>query len=280
LDANNEIIFPVRQGMSGIDAIATRSFNVLRDDPLFLSQYGIVALNTNAITNTQSLQDRGYYINKRLLTEVNLENAVSVIHDNKYMLFVNGHVYVADPRKKYSEKNAVSESYQYEWYYWEGIDAKAVFSYEGTLYFGTTDGKLCTLRQKGTAHAYLDNDTPVIMYWCTPVLFFNDITVKKSLKNLWIRFAQYMRSGVKVYYRVRGEIKFVKEKVFDVFTFEDIDFTRMTFETDLDPEVVVTNRVERQFMSIQFKVLNDADENMGLIEMVAKYRTNSAYKGG
>mgnify|MGYP001764764860 CR=1 FL=1 len=83
LDANNELIFPVRQGVAGTGALAVKSFASLRDDPLFLSEFGVVALATNDITNVQSIQDRGYYINKRLLTETNLDLAVATIHEDR-----------------------------------------------------------------------------------------------------------------------------------------------------------------------------------------------------
>ena len=280
LDTDNEIIFPVKRGVSGISGMSLRTFQTLRGEPMFLSSQGVMALVSNDVTSVQSIQSRGYYIDNRLMTEANLSAAVSCIYDNKYMIFVNGKVYVCDPRRKYSEKDAFSESYQYEWYYWSGIDAKQVFEYKGTLYFGTSDGKLCKMRKKGEANAYYDNDFAISAYWTTPVLFMGDVTVKKSLKNLWIRMEQYSKSGIKVFYRCRGQVTLAKEIAFDTISFENIDFNRLTFETDVDAEIIVTNRVERQFSSIQFKFQNDKAENIGLIEVVAKYRANSAFKGG
>lgn len=282
VDSNQVLTFPMKQGVSGVGSLSSGAFNVLRDEPLWLSEYGVNALVSNNITGVQAVQDRSYYINKRLLAEPleDLMNAESIVFDNKYFLAIGDHVYVADSRRKYQEKNAYSESFQYEWYFWELPDVETFFVYDNQLYFGTSTGKLRRFKQTWERHCYMDNDTPVTAYWNTPVINFNDITSKKSLKNLWIRMVQYTRSGVKVYYKVRGDLKLVKDKKFDMFDFDDIDFTRFTFETEADPEVIVTNRVERQFMSIQFKLLNDADENFGLIEMVARYKTNSAYRGG
>lgn len=279
LDTDNEIIFPVKIGISGVGAISKRSFQSFHGEPVFLSNEGVMSLVSNNVTDVKSAQNRGFYINNRLLTETGLADAVSIIYDNKYMIFVNGKVYVADPRYKGSERDSYSESYQFEWYYWSGIDAKQVFEYEGTLYFGTSDGKLCRLRKKGETNAHLDNATAVSGYWCTPVLFMDDITVKKSLKNLWLKMQQYLTSQVKVYYRCRGTVTLVKDKEFDTPSFAGLDYNRLTFETNKDAEVIVTNRVERQFSSIQFKFLNDANENFGLIEVIGKYRVNSAYKG-
>ena len=280
LDTDNELIFPVKQGVFGVDHIDAKSFQTLRGEPIFLTKSGVMGLVSNNVADVQSIQSRGHFIDNRLLSEANLTSAVSCIYDNKYMIFINGKVYVCDSRRKFSEKDAVSESYQYEWYYWGGIAVNSVSVHDGVLYFGTSDGKLCRMRKKGGANAHYDNDVPVSAYWCTPVLFMGDVTIKKSLKNLWIRMEQYSRSGIKVFYRSREQITLAKEITFDTFNFENIDFNRLTFETDVDAEIIVTNRVARQFSSIQFKFQSDKAENIGLIEVVAKYRANSAFKGG
>jgi hypothetical protein len=285
LDNNNEIVFPVSQGISNVGAISGRCIASLRDDPLWLCDFGIVALITNNITNVRSVQERGYLIHKKLLAEPNLLSAISAVHDNRYIIAVPTdtmtHVYVADPRKKYTENKANSESWQYEWYYWE---FPTIFSWIGTfddvLYFGTTDGKLCHMRPASDGNAYYDDETPVMCYWKSPLLYMDDITAKKTLKNFWCRMVQNAKSSVKIYYNVRGSSTLVKEATFDMFSFEDINFERFTFDTDDNAEVLVTNRMERQFMAIQFMLSSTLAESFGLIEMVARYRTNSTFKGG
>jgi hypothetical protein len=120
----------------------------------------------------------------------------------------------------------------------------------------------------------------VMCYWKSPLLYMDDITAKKTLKNFWCRMVQNAKSSVKIYYNVRGSSTLVKEATFDMFSFEDINFERFTFDTDDNAEVLVTNRMERQFMAIQFMLSSTLAESFGLIEMVARYRTNSTFKGG
>ena len=152
------------------------------------------------------------------------------------------------------------------------------------LYF-TNGNKVYAFRNQEDADAYNDVNSsdvlvPVVAYWTTPVLYMGDITYKKSLKNLWARLATYGRSGVSIYYRLKGEEKMVKQTNIDLFDFGNIDFTRFTFNTDTSPHVVVTNRMERQFISIQFMFKNTSAEPFGLLEVVARYKINSEYKGG
>jgi hypothetical protein len=293
LDSNNEVVFPISQGISTVGTIARGSIATMRDDPMWMCDFGIVALVTNNITNVRSVQERGYFIHKRLLKETYLSEAVSTVYDNRYILAVPSHddekthVYVADSRKRYNEPKANAESFQYEWYYWEFpclITWIGVF--DETLWFGTRSNvndpyaRICYLKPYDDPLAYYDGETPIQAYWSSPLLYMEDITAKKSLKNFWVRMVQYLKSSAKIYYKVRGGSVLVKEASYDMFSFENINFERFTFDTDDNAEVLVTNRMERQFMAIQFMVRNDAAEPFGLIEMAARYRTNATYKGG
>jgi len=337
LDNDGEVIFPIRVGVTGVGALSGTSFASLRDDKLWLSEYGVSALVTNDITGTQAIQDRSFYINKSLLSEVYIDSAYSFIFDNKYFLCVGENIYIADPRNKYAEPLAVSESFQYDWYYWEGLEITSHLVSDGTLYYGTADGRLMSYKNDADPYPYYDEVTtvattwadatayakkaivsdgagiptyyvclkahtsetgfhdltdsylwneviagtgkfyvPVLAYWTTPVMSMNDITIKKTLKNLWVRLAKYSMTSIRIYYNTQG---IVKERYDGIFDFSTIDFSRFTFSTDTDPMVVVTNRQDRKFMSIQFKIESREGYPMGLLEITGKYTQNSTYKG-
>ena len=334
LDSENETIFQntPSKPMSGV--IARNSFANLRDDPLWLSEYGVSALVTSNITNVQSVQDRGFYINQQLLQEPNLDKAYAFIFDNKYFICVNSKVYIADPRLKYTEKLAYSESFQYDWYYWEGLDIQNHFIYNNELYFGTTNGLLmkyknesdlrpyqdeiigtdsawanATSYSKGNIVSYLTkyyiclkqhtSDTvlrnplntyywneiekgtgvyyvPVLAYWTTPIMNMGDMTSLKTLKNLWVRLGKYAHMSARIYYSTQGVIL---EKYDGIFDFSDIDFSRFTFSTDTDPSVLVANRQQRKFNSIQFKVESRDSNPFSLLEIVGEFIFNGKFKG-
>ena len=293
LDGNDEIIFPIKQGISGEGPIAFDVFESVRGEPTLLTESGINTVVTNDITDTRVMQERGYYVNRRLIQEEGIENATSIVFNNLLMVAVNDSIYVADSRKRTSEQDSFSESYQWEWYFWKGIKATNFLERHGNLWAGDADGRLKRWKTKDDLLPYSDTEmvinslgvidvvnTPVNAWWRTPIFFMDNITAKKSLKNLWVSVSPYQRSGVEIYYKINGESKFIKRSNADWFNFEDIDFERFTFNTDSNPQVIVTNRVERQFMSIQFMFANGLSEPFGLLEAVARYRYNSEYKGG
>lgn len=117
---------------------------------------------------------------------------------------------------------------------------------------------------------------PIKAYLVTPVMNMGDPSVKKTLKNLWVRLEKYENTSVKVYYSTMG---LVKQQYDGFFNFSNVDFSRFNFSTDTDPMVVVTNRSERKFMSIQFKVESDDQYPFGLLEIVGKYTINNQFRG-
>lgn len=406
LDAAGEIIFPLQSGISGMSSLSKKTFATLQDEPIWLSEYGVHALTSTAITEVNHAKDRGYYVNKDILAQPNKNKAVGFVYNNKYYLFVGSNAYVADPRYKSTEKNSLGNSVQYEWFKWTfmnklvGINDQTVFdnhcylAADNGIYImkNTTDSNY---HQDEISNYYDDTDVavewdqnevlyevgvivayqsyfyecilehtsgvdktplnvtywalyttisgafapaynigsvpysfgdmvfyqnayyvckryhvsiagkeptntqywvlgsiytdafavnafyhrimiPIVAYWTTPILNMGDITVRKTLKNLWIRLMKYSHIKCVVYYSTQG---IVKEQYDGFFDFSSIDFSHLIFSGDTDPSVMVTNRTERKFMSIQFKVESDDENPFGLLEIVGKYTVNNTFKG-
>lgn len=276
LDNNNNPVFSVKQGVVGVGAVSKYAFANLRDDPLFLSRQGVNAVVTNSITGTRFAQDRSYYINARLTQEQNMEDAAAIEHNGFYYLAMNGHVYVADSRQKTYEKNAVSESYQYEWYYLDNRDARCWFANDESFYFGRNDGKLCKFND-----SMFDLDEPTKAYWTTPLFTFGELIHYKTLKQFILMLNPYLKSSVDIYYRVKSVEKLVKSQQSDIFDFNNIDFERFTFNTDDGPRLMATNRKAKKFMMIQFLFKNEQPESFGFLQLALNYIIlNARYKGG
>ena len=332
LDGKGELIFPNRSGVSNVGAINGDTFASLRGDAIWQSEYGVNALITNDITNVQSVQDRGFYINDSI-KGVN-EYSHATVFDNKYFLFINGECYIADSRNKYNERLAPSESFQYDWYYWEfykNVYSSCIIDEELYLGFGTqiykyknesdsrpyqdeiigTDSAWlnATSYSKGNIVSYLTkyyiclkphtSDSvlrnplnsyywneiekgtgvyyvPVLAYWTTPIMNMGDMTSLKTLKNLWVRLGKYAYMSARIYYSTQGVIL---EKYDGIFDFSNIDFSRFTFSTDTDPSVLVANRQQRKFNSIQFKVESRDSNPFSLLEIVGEFIFNGKFKG-
>ena len=278
------MIFPLTQGIVGVGAISKRATASLRDDSLFLAKDGVTAVATRDVLGERFAQNRSYYINQKLLREKDLKNAIAIEHDGCYYLAVNNHVYIADGRQGFKGYNPYAqnnESFQYEWYYWENVPVNCWFEDEKDLYFGTVDGKIYKFYNDNDSerNKYLDDDKPINAYWTTPFLDFGDITRYKTLKGLWVMLNPYLRSSCDIFYRAKGRTKKVKSAYLDIFSFENIDFERFSFNTDDTPLVVPTNAKEKKFMLIQFKIQNKESEPFGIYKMQTTYTINSKFKG-
>ena len=148
--------YQVRHGFAGIGSLSADTTLSLGDEPLFLSQNGIMGMVSNSINSSNSVKNRSGYLDPRLLEETDLENAIATVHKNYYILVLNGHAYVLDARQKNADYKG-NTSYLYESYYWTNIPATAIESDSTTLWFGTGDGRLCRFKNTGRMSDYSDN---------------------------------------------------------------------------------------------------------------------------
>lgn len=121
---------------------ATASLN---GDNLILTRNGVKGLEMfdNTTTNAYRVRERSRNVNAKLLKEDNLEDACAIVHDDKYYLSINGVVYVCDSRFTFHVDEDISDSFNYEWWYWTNVDAHVWADVNGVLMFGTRDGLIC-----------------------------------------------------------------------------------------------------------------------------------------
>ena len=172
-DANGETYtetrdtYQVKHGFAGIGSLSADTTLSLGDEPLFLSQNGIMGMVSNAINSSNSVKNRSGYLDPRLLDETDLSKAIATVHKNYYILVLNGHAYVLDARQKNADYKG-NTSYLYESYYWDNIPATAIASDSTTLWFGTADGRLCRFKNSDRMSDYSDGthygDEPIRVY--------------------------------------------------------------------------------------------------------------------
>lgn len=171
--ANGEVytetrdVYKVKHGFAGVGSLTAESVVSLSDEPLFLSDNGIMGLVSNVVTSTNSVKNRSGFLDPKLLKEENLANAIATVHKNYYILVVNNHAYILDARQKTNDWRG-NTSYLYESYYWENIPASCIASDGEKLWFGTSDGRLCRFKNTGQVWDYSDNtrygDNPIRVY--------------------------------------------------------------------------------------------------------------------
>lgn len=147
-----KIFYPIRQGIRGVGAVGPHSMGVLRDDPLFLAEEGVFGIVSEMVKNEKSVQDRSFYVNKKLCAEKGLEKAEGVTWKGYFILSVNGHAYVADSRQQTAQTD--TEYPGYEWYYWDNIPAAMWFAHDGALYFVKDESGTETLHPDGYRNVF------------------------------------------------------------------------------------------------------------------------------
>lgn len=287
---DSEIAQPQQQAVAGVGSIAPGSFASLLDDPLFLSRNGVMAVTTNSYTSEKITQGRSFYVNNRLNDEPERERAEAVIWNGMYMLALpNGHVYALDGRQNKTYRSAALGDYVYEGYYFENIPASCWLNRragaEESLYFGTADGRICKINTDiEDMSRYSDDGAAISAVWATKYDDDGTPAVLKTLlkRGCCVTIKPYARSSAEVYIRADrtgGHEKKVAGKPMDILDFSDIDFERITFNTDESPQEIFLNRKVKNYKRLQIIVRNqEPNEGFGIFQITKHYVTGNYAK--
>lgn len=303
-----ERTFAVKRATAGIGAISRHAFGVLNDEPLFLSSFGIYGVISTNTTSEKIVRNRSFFLDPKLTAEDDLKDAVGTIWNNYYVLFTNGreyktetftnengveyqaevsngHTYILDGRHKTSN-NAGNTNYGYEAYYWEGVPAISVCSYDMELWFGTSRGEVCRFKNSGQSRDYADatvksnpniTGVPIKAVWSTPndndgaSEYFKTMQKKGTMCTV----APYQRSSVKVYLSPDGYPRqYIGMMYVDISGLFDgeIDFGRLSFDPRTSPRDSFFRRKQKKYIRLQIFLVNDAlNEPFGVFEIVKTY---------
>lgn len=274
--------FPLKQGAAGVGALTPYCFGTLRDDPLFLAKEGVfaVTLAYGGANQQRATQSRSYFVDARLCKEPNLADAVSVTWNGYYIVCVNGHAYVADSRQKTAKSK--TESTSFEWYYWDNIPARTFLEIGGELYFGTLDGRICKFNTDRTAGIYNDDGEAIQAVWGTKADDDGDFMRVKNMpkRGSGVMVKPYTRSSAQIYVRTEDDFgRLAREAETDMFTFEDVDFQRLTFETLDSPEIIPINSKVKKYKMLQIIVQNnETNEGFGVYGIIKRFTVGNFVK--
>lgn len=252
-------VFPLQDGVKNIGCVGKYSITNLLNDPLMLTNQGVFAIIGN--NGEKYAMQRSYYVNGKLLKEQNLEEAYSISVDGKYYLAINNHVYVADSRYLSYPKHSKTEQYQYEWWYWDNIPARVLFSWNNKLYFGTNDGKIC-----GFSDGYVDDINNVSAYWETPFLNFDSNQQAKSVKNVVLMLNTNKVSELTLGYYLEDGKKNVITK-------------ERTSMSSIFPRTLHEKEKIKKFMFVKFYMENQTKKRMSFERLSIEYVYAGKYKG-
>ena len=149
--------YPSTRGLAGIGCLGA-CINFL-DDPVFISRLGVEAVGQLSVRYERAIEHRSSLIDSKLVN-MELKNA-SLEEWNGYLIaLVDGKIFMADSRQRYTHDTGVM---QYEWYYLEDIgifkNQYLEYRYATRLYseFEGVNVHYCTKCKKGAKQCTCGN---------------------------------------------------------------------------------------------------------------------------
>lgn len=292
---DGETVFPVTQAACGSGMIARGTVAALGDEPLFLTQNGVCAITADAVTDRTGIRNRSRFVDPALLREENLSEAAAAVWQNRYLLCVPGeesHAYLLDGSRTRSYLQE-PDGYVCECFTWDNIPARVLCARGEALYFGTDEGLLCrfnndignmtrysdggseTLGEDGEPSGYLSGGTAIDARWTTRADDDGDFMREKTLlkRGCGVLLMPFARSGAKI--SLRDDYGFsqqVADERADIFSWENLDFSRLSFNSADTPRVVPFRARVRRYRTLTITVRNDSlNEGFGVLGIVKRF---------
>ena len=251
-------VFPIKFGVKSVGCITPNASANLVNDPLILTNEGVYGI-IGSQQEEKFAMDRGYFIKEKLIKEPNLTTAVAIAFRGKYYLSLNNKVYVADSRYKSEVEDALTQDYQYEWYYWENVPVRIWFQYNNELYFGTSSGKIVKFND-----TCLDFDVPISCYFETTFLNLGSITESKTVRNVSVI--------TKPKTKTRYELGYITDE-------ETSPIVVQTYNADDFMKTLQEKEKIKKFMFVKFYLKNNTNTKMNFYQIALQYLYSGKYRG-
>lgn len=273
-------LFQIQNIIQGDSCVSWRTCKSVSSEPDFLTARGVAALTASDITGERYSQNRSWYINGVLKQMEGLKDACAVIWGQFYVLSAGPYLFLLDSEQKSYEAREPYSTYQYESYYFTGIQATSLWVDGETLWFGTAGGAVRRFKKKGRSDAYNDDGAAYDAAWCTPMM---DLGIWSNLKNItsvWVVLQPYARSGADVYYASdKSDERLVRSVDVDILDWNDVDFDRWTFSSLDRPSVNNVGKRERKVKLFQVCAYNRRlNEPMGIYAIHINYKVGGKVK--
>ena len=280
VDSTGAISFPLQQALTGVGAVSRGSFATLLDEPLFVSGTGIYAVSVNYLTGDRAGQNRSFYLNAQLLSE-DLAHCEAVAWNGMYLLsFPNGHVYVLDGRQTKTYRSESLGDFVYEGYYWEHVPALCWLNYEHgaveNLFFGTEDGRICRFNTDiPDLSRYSDDNEAIDAIWATKMDDDGCATILKTMikRGCAVTLKPHRRSSAQITCRTdRDAVEVAASGAVDIFDWEDIDFSRLSFDSNDGPREIFFNTKVKKYKRLAIYIRNNTvNEGFGVFAITKNF---------
>lgn len=281
---DSKVVFTSQGSYQTAGALAKHSFSILQNEPMYVTvENNISAVTPSDVLGERFSQERSYYINGLVgndhgLKNESLEDAFACVFEGFYFLATGNNIYILDGMQPTpQEKNRPYSTRQYEGYFFPDVSARIMWSEDGELYFGTTDGKI----KKFDKGVYNDEGTAITAYWDTPEISGDSFEAKKTFDYVGCVLASAVRTAVKVSAKEQGiwnEIIAYNNEA-QYFDWNDIDFNNFTFSTDTSPHTLGQKIKIKNVDKSQFRFENSRlNEPFGIYKALIRYSEGSDYR--
>jgi hypothetical protein len=278
LASDGTVSFPSKPINDEVGCLAGGSIQIIDNNPVSLSANGVFAITATNIVNERNVVHISNNIDKRLLLEAGLEDAISIDYDKKYWLAVNDNVYILD----YTQKSQYSPFG--EWYLYTNIPASQFLEMGGYLYFSSrTDGLVYKFNKDlNNADSFNDDGQPIVAYWKSKALDFNAPAMRKYVDSLFIGMKPNGKTSVDISYesdKKSAAIASNQEVKFSYFDFADIDFSNLSFYVSQFPKVFKRKIKAKKITHFQLKLENGKqNEGLTVLSLGIKFNYESYVK--
>jgi hypothetical protein len=272
------ISFPSKPINNQVGTIASDSIQIIENNPISLSKDGVYMLVASNVKDERNVVHVSSNIDRKLLLETALNNAVSIDFDKKYWLAINGNVYVLDYTQK-SQQNPYGE-----WYIYNNISTSCFVVKDGFLYFGSlTDGLVYRFKKNADGDAYNDDGVAINAYWKSKQLTFNADEMRKYVDSLYFSLKPATKTSVDLYYSSDKKENILitgnQNVQFNLFDFGNMDFANFTFFFSNFPKVVKSKVKAKQVTHFQLMIQNNkVDESLAVLSLAIDFRYQNKIK--
>lgn len=277
---DGSVSFPMKPINDKVGTLATNSIQIIENNPVSLTKDGVYMLVASNVRDERNVTHISQTIDRLLLGETGLSDAVSIDFDKKYWLALNGTVYVLD----YTQK---SDSNPYgEWYVYDNIHASSFIEMGGYLYFGSSKEGLIYRFHKETnnANSFNDDGEPIEAYWKSKALTFEAEEFLKYVESLFFSMKPSGKTSIELYYTTDQKemvpISLKKPMKFNLFSFNNLDFSNFTFYFSQFPKEFKAKVKAKKITHFQLMVKNDKlNESLTLLSLGMNYRYQGKVRG-
>jgi hypothetical protein len=271
ITAEGVVSFPSKPINNQVGTVATHSIQIIENNPVSLSKDGVYMLVASNVRDERNVVHISSKIDRLLLLESALNNAVSVDYDKKYWLAVNGSVYILDYTQKSGDKHG-------EWYVYNNIPASCFLVKDGFLYFGSlTDGLVYRFKKEYEGDAFNDDGAPIQAHWKSKQLTFGAEEMRKYVDSLYFSLKPATATSVNFQYSSDKKenvlLDTAKANHFTLFDFATLDFNQFTFYFSNFPKTVKAKVKAKQVTHFQLMIQNhEINESLTILSLGIDYR--------